>query len=114
MNVRAFWVDADGKKVICTRDGLYYISETEQRIRHYTHRNSILRSDIILSVKPFNRDFLIGTYGGGLTCFTGIRVNFPFFNQINVLCKGHLMDMKGMETINYGSAVPKVCMYMII
>ena len=66
MNVRAFWVDADGKKVIGTRDGLYYISETEQRIRHYTHRNSILRSDIILSVKPFNRDFLIGTYGGGL------------------------------------------------
>lgn len=41
-------------------------------------------------------------------------MNFPFFNQINVLCKGHLMDMKGMETINYGSAVPKVCMYMII
>ena len=66
MNVRAFWVDADGKKVIGTRDGLYYISETEQRIRHYTHRNSILRSDIILSVKPFNRDFFIGTYGGGL------------------------------------------------
>ena len=29
-------------------------------------------------------------------CFTGIRVNFPFFNQINVLCKGHLMDIKGM------------------
>ena len=43
-----------------------YISETERKIRHYTHRNSILRSDIILSVKPFNRDFLIGTYGGGL------------------------------------------------
>ena len=66
MNVRAFWVDADGKKVIGTRDGLYYISEMERRIRHYTHRNSILRSDIILSVKPFNRDFLIGTYGGVL------------------------------------------------
>lgn len=54
------------EKVIGTRDGLYYISEMERRIRHYTHRNSILRSDIILSVKPFNRDFLIGTYGGGL------------------------------------------------
>lgn len=66
MNVRAFGVDADGEKVIGTRDGLYYISEMERRIRHYTHRNSILRSDIILSVKPFNRDFLIGTYGGGL------------------------------------------------
>ena len=35
----------------------YYISEMERRIRHYTHRNSILRSDIILSVKPFNRGF---------------------------------------------------------
>lgn len=84
------------EKVIGTRDGLYYISEMERRIRHYTHRNSILRSDIILSVKPFNRDFLLELMEGACTCFTGIRVNFPFFNQINVLCKGHLMDMKGM------------------
>lgn len=67
LNVRAFWVDERmGEKVIGTRDGLYYISETKRKVRHYTHRNSILHSDIILSVKPFNQDFLIGTFGGGL------------------------------------------------
>ena len=35
-------------------------------------------------------------------------------NIVDVYKRQHLMDMKGMETINYGSAVPKVCMYMII
>ena len=88
MNVRAFWVDADGKKVIGTRDGLYYISETEQRIRHYTHRNSILRSDIILSVKPFNRDFLIGTYGGGLYLLHRNTGELSFFQSDQCFMQG--------------------------
>lgn len=95
MNVRAFWVDADGKKVIGTRDGLYYISEMERRIRHYTPEFHFAFGYNFVC-KTFQSGFLIGTYGGACTCFTGIRVNFPFFNQINVLCKGHLMDMKGM------------------
>lgn len=64
--------------------------------------------------KTFQSGFLIGTYGGGLYLLHRNTGELSFFNQINVLCKGHLMDMKGMETINYGSAVPKVCMYMII
>ena len=88
MNVRAFWVDADGKKVIGTRDGLYYISEMERRIRHYTHRNSILRSDIILSVKPFNRDFLIGTYGGGLYLLHRNTGELSFFQSDQCFMQG--------------------------
>lgn len=81
-------MDADGKKVIGTRDGLYYISETEQRIRHYTHRNSILRSDIILSVKPFNRDFLIGTYGGGLYLLHRNTGELSFFQSDQCFMQG--------------------------
>lgn len=81
LNIRAFWVDADGKKVIGTRDGLYYISETEREVRHYTHRNSILRSDIILSVKPFKQDFLIGTFGGGLYLLRRDTGELSFFKS---------------------------------
>lgn len=80
LNIRAFWVDADGKKVIGTRDGLYYISEIERKVRHYTHRNSILRSDIILSVKPFKQGYLIGTYGGGLYLLHRDTGELSFFN----------------------------------
>ena len=88
LNVRAFWVSADGKKVIGTRDGLYYISETERKIRHYTHRNSILHSDIILSVKPLEQDFLIGTYGGGLYLLHGNTGELSFFKPDQCFMQG--------------------------
>ena len=79
MNVRAFWVDADGKKVIGTRDGLYYISEEENIVKHYTIKSSILRSDIILSVKPLGEDYLIGTYGGGMYLLHAETGKLSFF-----------------------------------
>lgn len=66
LNVRAFWIGKQGRKVIGTRDGLYYISEKENIVRHYISKSSILRSDIILSVKPLEENYLIGTYGGGM------------------------------------------------
>ncbi len=88
LNVRAFWVDTMGEKIIGTRDGLYYISETERKVRHYTHRNSILRSDIILSVRPFNRDFLIGTYGGGLYLLRRNTGELSFFKSDQCFMQG--------------------------
>lgn len=66
MNVRAFYIDTQGRKVIGTRDGLCYISEKEHLVRNYTSKSSILRSNIILFVKPLEGDYLIGTYGGGM------------------------------------------------
>lgn len=89
MNVRAFWVDADGKKVIGTRDGLYYISETEQRIRHYTHRNSILRSDIIDRLY-LNPDLKLQDVAKVVKCNTGelsqvlnMFMNIGFTDYVN-------------------------------
>lgn len=66
MNVRAFFIDTRGRKVIGTRDGLCYISEGEHLVKNYTSKSSILRSNIILSVRPLEDDYLIGTYGGGM------------------------------------------------
>lgn len=69
-NVRSFWIADDGRKLIGTRDGLIYISETEHIIRKYSTKTSILQADIILSIYPLNdEDVLIGTFGGGLYKF---------------------------------------------
>ncbi len=106
MNVRAFWVDEDGKKVIGTRDGLYYISEKERSIRHYNHRNSILRSDIILSVKPFNDDFIIGTYGGGLYLLNRSTGELSFFQQDQCFKQGAFngYERDGNNKLWFGSS----------
>ena len=106
LNVRAFWVDADGKKVIGTRDGLYYISETERKIKHYTHRNSILRSDIILSVNPLDQNFLIGTYGGGLYLLHSNTGDLSFFKPDQCFMQGSFngYEKEGNDKLWIGSS----------
>ncbi len=69
LNVRAFYIAPNGEKVLGTRDGFYYISEEKKTVKHYSQQNSILRSDIILAVMPLERDYLIGTFSGGLYLF---------------------------------------------
>lgn len=79
MNVRAFFIDPQGRKVIGTRDGLCYISEKEHLVRYYTTKSSILRSNIILFVKPLEEDYLIGTYGGGMYLLHSRTGELSFF-----------------------------------
>lgn len=81
MNVRSFYVDMLGRRVIGTRDGLYYISEKENIVRYYTTASSILRSNIILFVKPLGEDYLIGTYGGGMYLLHPKTAKLSFFKQ---------------------------------
>ena len=81
LNVRAFWIGTDGRKVIGTRDGLYYISERENIVRHYVAKSSILRSDIILSVRPLGNDYIIGTYGGGMYLLNADTGELSFFKS---------------------------------
>ena len=78
-NIRSFWITTSGEKVIGTRDGFFYISEQQNLIKHYTIKNSILQSDIILSVYPFRGDYLIGTYGGGLYRFNPSTQALSYF-----------------------------------
>ena len=82
LNVRAFYVDEERKvKIIGTRDGLYYVSEKENRLLRYTQKNSILRSDIILFVSPFGDDYLVGTYRGGLYVLSSDSGELTFFGE---------------------------------
>lgn len=63
MVVRSFAVK--GKyKVIGTRDGLFFIDENKSVVRSYDSRQ--LRSNLVFSIQPFQSEFYIGTYGGGL------------------------------------------------
>lgn len=89
LNVRAFWIDESKRiKIIGTRDGLYYISESNNHVKHYTRKNSVLRSDIILTVIPFKEDYLIGTYGGGLYLLSSSTGILSFFKQKTDFCEG--------------------------
>lgn len=81
MNVRAFFIDTQGRKVIGTRDGLCYISEQENLVRYYTSESSVLRSNIILFVKPLEEDYLVGTYGGGMYLLNPETGELTFFKQ---------------------------------
>lgn len=88
LNVRAFWIDTDGRKIIGTRDGLYYLSPSANLLKHYTHKNSLLRSDIILSVKPVREGYLIGTYGGGLYLLHADSGELTFFKSDSCFMQG--------------------------
>ena len=110
LNVRAFWIDEKkGKKIIGTRDGLYYISEREDLLKHYTRKNSILRSDIILSVIPFKEDYLIGTYGGGLYRLSSSSGRLSFFKKEECFLEGsfngYTRDNKGQLWIGSSNGV---------
>jgi ligand-binding sensor domain-containing protein/AraC-like DNA-binding protein len=67
-NIRAFYIDDSGEKVIGTRSGFYYITK-DNRVTHYNHKNSSLTADIIMSVIKDGTTYLIGSYGGGLYRF---------------------------------------------
>ncbi|MCD8261800.1 MAG: hypothetical protein LUD15_10165 [Bacteroides sp.] len=60
-NIRSFKIGKESK-LIGTRNGLYYIAEDKEEVFLYTTRNSVLTSDIILSVFPYKDGYLIGTY----------------------------------------------------
>ena len=82
LNVRTFYIDEEkGNKVVGTRDGLYFLSEQNNRLLRYTQRNSILRSDIILFVSPVGEDYLVGTYRGGLYVLSSESGQLSFFGE---------------------------------
>lgn len=82
LNVRTFYIDEEkGNKIIGTRDGLYFLSEHDNRLLRYTQHNSILRSDIILFVSPIGNDYLVGTYRGGLYVLSSDSGHLSFFSE---------------------------------
>lgn len=111
MRVRSFWIGNDFK-LIGTRNGFYYVNEKEKTIKRYTKQDSGLESDIILFIHPFGNDFLIGTFGGGLSKFSSSSKQISFFKEDSFFktntFSGCVMDQKG----NYWITTSKgVCVY---
>jgi Predicted periplasmic ligand-binding sensor domain len=78
-NIRSFHISDDGEMLVGTRDGFFYISETQDVVKHYNTKTSILQSDIILGVSKLNNYYLIGTYGGGLYRFNPQDMRLDWF-----------------------------------
>jgi len=85
-NIRSFHICSEGRKLIGTRnDGLFYISEYDSIVYNFSTDNSVLKSNIILSMFQLaENDFLIGTYGCGLYRFDSETLTLKSFNKEDV------------------------------
>lgn len=94
--VRTFLI-RENDKLIGTREGLYYIQESQRHVSVFDR--TVLRSNLVLSLVYHKGDYYIGTYGGGVSVLPrqGRSVR-PLSNQ-NTLLKGHVFhfeeDKKG-------------------
>ncbi|NDV83667.1 two-component regulator propeller domain-containing protein [Bacteroides sp. 51] len=64
MQVRSFLIH-DNKKLIGTRDGLFYIDEVRKQFKSFLM--PVLRANLILSITYYENEYYVGTYGGGLS-----------------------------------------------
>lgn len=91
MQVRSFHIHED-KKLIGTRDGLFYIDEAKKQFKSFLM--PVLRANLILSINYYEGDYYIGTYGGGLTILNPVTLSVqdlteaisPTFHNGHVFC----------------------------
>ncbi len=89
--VRSFVID-DKEKLIGTREGLYYISEDKKLVKSYN--KSSLRSNLILSLRRYNNEYYIGTYGGGVSVLNPQTLSIHDFDKEDVFQKGHIFHFE--------------------
>ena len=85
-SIRSFYFAPDGSQYFGTRNGFIQINKHgEAKFFQATPNDKNgLRSNIILSVYPFNGDILIGTYGGGVSLFSVAEQKMkPFLDSAN-------------------------------
>lgn len=100
-SIRSFYFSPDGSQYFGTRNGFIYMNNKGETQQFQTSANDTqgLKSNIILTIYPFNNDILIGTYGGGISSFSVAKQKIvPFlddniFQQQNVY--GFDTDMNG-------------------
>lgn len=89
MQVRSFLIDED-KRLIGTRDGLFYIDEKTGVIRSFV--KPVLHSNLILALSKYEEEYYIGTYGGGLSVLNPVTLTVRDFAETDtdVFQKGHV------------------------
>ncbi len=90
LTVRSFIINKH-EKVIGTREGLYYIDESKSLFRVF--KKDILRSNLILSIKYYQGEYYIGTFGGGLSILNPKTLKIRSFSDNVDLLKGHVFQL---------------------
>jgi len=78
MQVRSFLIHGN-KKLIGTRDGLFYIDEAEKRFKSFLM--PVLRANLILSIGYYEGEYYVGTYGGGLSILDPATLSMRNFTE---------------------------------
>lgn len=93
MQVRSFFMHED-KKLIGTRDGLFYIDETREQVKSYLM--PALRANLILSINYYGGEYYIGTYGGGLSILNPSTLTIRDFTASEALVfrRGHIFCLQ--------------------
>jgi len=88
--IRSFAFDkATQTKILGTRDGLIVIDEKNGEAAHIRRQNNpFLRANIILSIFPFENNYLIGTYGGGVSVYNPTTRIISDFRDESVFQQG--------------------------
>ena len=98
MQVRSFLIH-DQKKLVGTRDGLFYIDEAKKQFKSFLM--PVLRANLILSINYYEGEYYIGTYGGGLSLLNPetssmrdfMESTYPVFQNGHIFCL--VPDKKG-------------------
>ncbi len=105
--VRSFVIH-DKEKLIGTREGLYYISEDKKLVKSYNKLS--LRSNLILSLRRYNNEYYIGTYGGGVSVLNPQTLLLHDFDKEDVFQKGHIFFiLKKIVMVIYGLLLLRGC-----
>ncbi len=79
-SIRSFYFAANGDVLIGGRNGFYFYDHITNNVVEYSGSGtSNLRSNIILTIFPFENNYLLGTYGGGVSVFNSKKRQFYDF-----------------------------------
>ncbi|WP_321345280.1 two-component regulator propeller domain-containing protein [uncultured Draconibacterium sp.] len=79
-SIRSFYFSSDSNYYFGTRNGFIHMNQDEE-ITLFRGNNTAgqLRSNIILTIYPFDKQLLIGTYGGGVSIYNPVNKHMGLF-----------------------------------
>ena len=91
--IRALAMNGD-EKLIGSRDGLFYIDESRHRFCSF--HSPRMRSSMIFSICPYQGEYYVGTYGGGMYIFNPRELSLRDFPCTDPLPfqNGHIFCME--------------------
>ena len=91
-SIRSFYFSPEGTEYFGTRNGFAQLSQNGKFSFFQTSstKKTGLKSNIILSIYPFDNDLLIGTYGGGVSRFSIAEQKMKPFLETSSLSQGNI------------------------